>query len=223
MASPPRRVGGILALLSITAQTGLLISSMKADLISKLLKVFQKPQPLEMAEVFKGSGFHHIPERYFNGYPTPFPYHREIEAYVIRFLLSFENYLALFPVLEGHGVVVDTQKQVQVVNLTYNDHKVMIFLHSAFYGMIISLASDDLALLDIIQKSNCMPPMPDESFPLIDPEGHGSLQGELAHWWEHFWLPYWHKLTLEEKNQLNIDDDWREFINAHSVSSTTEW
>lgn len=195
---------------------------MKTNFISKLIGAFKKPRPLEMSDVFKGSGFNHIPENYFSGYPTPFPYYYEIEAYVIRFLLSYENYLTLLSVLESYGVVVDTQKQVQVINIQNKDHKAMIFLHSAFYGMIISLASDDLALLDIIQKSNCMPPMPDESFPLIDPEGYGSLQGEIEHWWEHFWLPYWNKLTLEEKNHLNIDDDWREFINAHTVSSIRE-
>lgn len=195
---------------------------MKTNFISKLIGAFKKPRPLEMSDVFRGSGFKHIPENYFSGYPTPFPYYDEIEAYVIRFLLSYENYLTLLSVLESYGVVVDTQKQVQVINIPNNDHKAMMFLHSAFYGMIISLASDDLALLDIIQKSNCMPPMPDESFPLIDPEGYGSLQGEMDHWWEHFWLPYWNKLTLEEKSHLDIDDDWREFINAHTASSIRE-
>ncbi len=49
----------------------------------------------------------------------------------------------------------------------------------------------------------------------IDPEGLGSLQGDIDYWWTYLWLPFWLSLSQERWSALDLDTEWCEFIVMH--------
>lgn len=61
-----------------------------------------------------------------------------------------------------------------------------------------------------------IPPNPWEVFPEVDAAGLGSLQGNLEHWWQHCWWPYWLSLSPQQRADWLADtrhpEDWREFV-----------
>jgi hypothetical protein len=80
---------------------------------------------------------------------------------------------------------------------------------------LLELASDDLDVITALQYKRFEPQLPSESFPSIDLEGLGSLQGDMEYWWVNLWFPFWQALSLERQSALDLDSEWREFILMH--------
>ncbi|MEO4049125.1 hypothetical protein AAFN46_18825 [Pseudomonas sp. CAU 1711] len=61
-----------------------------------------------------------------------------------------------------------------------------------------------------------IPPNPWEVFPEVDAGGLGSLQGNLEHWWQQCWWPYWLSLGPQQRAEWLADtrhpEDWREYV-----------
>lgn len=181
----------------------------------------QPPEPLDMKAVFRGSGFSEVPHQYYDEYPTPMPPDTGIDAYLVRFLASESSLERLIKKLAQIGYLVLPELDTQVIARS-GDHsgkKVMLFLHPSFAGTIVSFASDDLDVLDVLQQTRLEPPLPADSFPWIDPEGLGSLQGDVEYWWMHLWLPFWVSLNQEEQLALDLEPEWREFMAIHHPSA----
>lgn len=181
----------------------------------------QSPEPLDMKAVFRGSGFAEVPHQYYDEYPTPMPLDTGIDAYLVRFLASESSLESLIKTLAQIGYLVLPELDTQVIARS-GDHsgkKVMLFLHPSFAGTIVSFASDDLDVLDALQQTRLEPPLPADSFPWIDPEGLGSLQGDVEYWWMHLWLPFWVSLNQEEQLALDLEPEWREFMAIHHPSA----
>lgn len=191
--------------------------------LSHLLGRKQEKTTPDIKNVFKGSGFLKAPEKAYCGYPMPLPPEPSIEAYLIRFLVSDESLTMLFQVLAQIDYLVSSDLNTQVLNRSGEpvDKKVMLFLHSSFAGTVVSLASDDLDVLKALQQTRLDPPLPADSFPWIDPEGLGSLQGDMEYWWTYLWLPFWLSLSQEEQSMLDLEPEWREFIAMHKPHDTS--
>jgi hypothetical protein len=190
------------------------------SILNNLLGKPRSPEPLDMKGIFSGSGFSEAPRHAYKGYPTPLPPDAVIEAYLVRFLVSEENLSRLFLMFEKAGYVVNPGQHTQVMERSQEPigKKVMLFLHPSFSGTVVSCASDDLDVLEALQQTRLDPPLPADSFPWIDPEGLGSLQGDIEYWWMHLWLPFWVSLNQEEQLSLELEPEWREFIENHQPS-----
>lgn len=196
-------------------------SSAKSGAVMRMLSWLrgkkQSPEPLDMKAVFRGSGFSEVPHQYYDEYPTPMPPDTGIDAYLVRFLASESSLERLIKTLTQIGYLVLPELDTQVIARS-GDHsgkKVMLFLHPSFAGTIVSFASDDLDVLDALQQTRLEPPLPADSFPWIDPEGLGSLQGDIEYWWTYLWLPFWLSLSQERQSELDLEPEWREFIVMH--------
>lgn len=185
--------------------------------LSHLLGRTHQKTPPDIKDVFKGSGFLNAPEKAYCGYPTPLPPDNSIEAYLVRFLVSEDSLGMLFQVLARVGYVVEPELNTQVLNRSGDPagKKVMLFQHPSFAGTVVSFASDDLDVLEALQQTKLEPPLPADSFPWIDPEGLGSLQGDMEYWWTYLWLPFWLSLSQERQSELDLEQEWREFIVMH--------
>lgn len=128
----------------------------------------------------------------------------------------------LFQALAQIGYEVSPELNTQVVNRSGDpaSKKVMLFQHPSFAGTIVSFASDDLDVLEALQQTRLEPPLPADSFPWIDPESLGSLQGDIEYWWMHLWLPFWLSLSQEKQSDLELEPEWREFIVMHQPHDT---
>lgn len=92
--------------------------------------------------------------------------------------------------------------------------------HSAFAGIIVTVVTNDAQCVEHIQsESRWLAPMPMEAFPQLNPDEFGSLQGELAYWWEYFWQPFWNSRTEEQQRLLSetLPTPWSDFIANRTV------
>jgi hypothetical protein len=73
-----------------------------------------------------------------------------------------------------------------------------------------------MTVMKQFSPSLLLPPAPWEAFPGVDASGLGSLQGNLEHWWQHCWWPYWQSLTREQRQEWLQDpahpEAWREYV-----------
>ncbi len=191
--------------------------------LSHLLGRKKEKNPPDIKDVFKGSGYLNASKKAYSGYPAPLPPDPSIEAYLVRFLVSEDSLLLLFQVLAQVGYEVSPELSTQVIARSGDNSgkKVMLFLHPSFAGTIVSFASDDLDVLEALQQTRLEPPLPADSFPWIDPEGLGSLQGDIEYWWTYLWLPFWLSLSQEKQSALDLEPEWREFIVMHQPHGTT--
>lgn len=74
-----------------------------------------------------------------------------------------------------------------------------------FNGVVVHLISNDHGLIENIQNLYLAPPLPSVSFPKIDPEEFGSLQGNIDFWFSWLWLPYWKSLTKEQQKKFTVE------------------
>lgn len=187
------------------------------DFLRELLWRSQRSHPPQIRDVFRGSGFTRDPDQAYSRYPKPLPADPETEAYIIRFLVSEDDRDTLMQLLAGLSYEVLPELSTQVVRRSADEtgRKLMLFLHPSFSGTVVSIASDDLDVLDLLQTTKLYPPLPRDSFPWIDPEIMGALQGDIEYWWDQFWLPFWESLSQDEQSALDLESEWREFIVSH--------
>ncbi|HEA3088986.1 TPA: hypothetical protein RVR74_001274 [Aeromonas salmonicida] len=186
-------------------------------IFDKLLGKKGVSSPLDMESIFKGSGVTAVQAQAYRGYPASLPLDAGIEAYLVRFLVSEGCMERLTLALSQIGYLVSLGLNTQVIERSDDplDRKMVLFLHPSFAGTVVSFASDDLNVLEALQQTKLEPPLPADSFSWIDPEGLGSLQGDVEYWWMHLWLPFWVSLNQEEQLALDLEPEWREFIVIH--------
>lgn len=186
-------------------------------IFDKLLGKKGVSSPLDMEAIFKGSGFTAVQAQAYRGYPASLPLDSGIEAYLVRFLVSEGCMERLTLVLSQIGYLVRPGLNTQVIERSDDpsDRKMVLFLHPSFAGTVVSFASDDLDVIYALQQTRLEPPLPADSFPWIDPEGLGSLQGDMEYWWTYLWLPFWLSLSQERQSELDLEQEWREFIVMH--------
>lgn len=183
-------------------------------IFDKLLGKKGVSSPLDMESIFTGSGATAVQAQAYRGYPASLPLDAGIEAYLVRFLVSEGCMERLTLALSQIGDLVSPGLNTQVIERSDDplDRKMVLFLHPSFAGTVVSFASDDLDVLEALQQTKLEPPLPADSFPWIDPEALGSLQGDMEYWWTYLWLPFWLSLSQERQFALGLEPEWREFI-----------
>ncbi|MDO6707288.1 hypothetical protein [Photobacterium sp. 1_MG-2023] len=137
------------------------------------------------------------------------------QAYNLLFLMDWAQFPHFQAILRTHY----PQISVCITGEVQKGPKHTIFrmcLRDDFGGCFVHLISDDHAFIDTVLATGFTPPKPMTSFPDINPEAFGSLQGDLDYWFSWLWMPYWTSLTSDEKASLNLPPDWQEFIEFRS-------
>lgn len=78
----------------------------------------------------------------------------------------------------------------------------------SFFG--VDIITNDNDFIAKLSELKIEPPSPDIVFPHLDLESYGSLQGELAFWWDVYWEPFWNSLAEGGRN---------EYIKRNNLSS----
>lgn len=77
--------------------------------------------------------------------------------------------------------------------------------------LVVDIITNDNDFIAKLNHLKIEPPSPDAVFPHVDLDSYGSLQGELAFWWDVYWEPFWNSLTEEgrhkyiEINKLSLE------------------
>ncbi|MBV6821292.1 hypothetical protein KWG64_25460 (plasmid) [Rahnella sp. PD12R] len=95
--------------------------------------------------------------------------------------------------------------------LTFDNESVAYHSYNDFGGSVIRLITNSEGLIRKIWAFHTTPPPPWVSFPHIDPDGLGSMQGNLSFWWDWMWLPFWKSMDASEQ---------KKYLIAHSAPSS---
>lgn len=79
-------------------------------------------------------------------------------------------------------------------------------VYSDFGGYVVRLVTNSKTLISEIRGLKLVPPPPWVSFPDIDPDGLGGMQGDLSFWWDWMWLPFWNGMDKIQKNKYLVQN-----------------
>lgn len=131
-------------------------------------------------------------------------------------LVTEESYDQFIHIVNTKGFTYTRDINHEFLSSTDSVHSLFISTWKDFQGTIVHLLTNSDALIRAIQKAKLRPPRPEVSFPDINPEEFfGSLQGSIEFWWYTFWRIFWHSLTKEEQEKLNLSEGWLEFVESH--------
>ncbi|SJN59079.1 hypothetical protein VR7878_03213 [Vibrio ruber DSM 16370] len=140
------------------------------------------------------------------------------QAYNLFFLVDKNNFNELSTLLLHQYSTFNVNLMRHPQDLSDNNGGIFkINLLDDFNGIVVHIISNDHDLIDKIQSLNLAPPLPSVSFPSLNPEEYGSLQGDVDFWFTWLWTPYWVSLTSEQQSQLPLNEEWREFIEVRII------
>ncbi|MGI2209843.1 hypothetical protein ACROAD_16540 [Shewanella baltica] len=140
----------------------------------------------------------------------------DIYAYQVHGLLTLEGKQTLDTLIGNAGFAVLPEHAASFNGLlTHRSRATSLQLnqYADFAGICVSLISNDKALLEQLIAFKSTLPHPWESFPDVDPDTLGSLQGNIDFWCNYFWRPYWLSLSAAERLQYPVN--WQEFSDFH--------
>lgn len=150
-------------------------------------------------------------------YPLVMPMAQDdIYAYQIHCLLTLEGKQAIDTLINNAGFEALPEHSAPFNGLIkHSNQSSCVFLnqYADFAGICLNLITNDQTLLEQLISFKSQLPDPWKSFPDIDPDTLGSLQGNLDFWCHYFWRPYW--LSLSQKERLQYPEPWREFSEFH--------
>lgn len=156
-----------------------------------------------------------LPDR--QAYPPVLPMAKaNIFGYQMHCLLTYEGKEALDRLLREAGFKILpalTEHFSGLIEHSTNETSLILNQYIDFSGVCINLVTNDNALIMALVNFKSTPPNPWESFPDIDPDTLGSLQGNIDFWCNYFWRPYW--LSLSDTERLQYPENWREFSDYH--------
>lgn len=138
-----------------------------------------------------------------------------VSAYRLAFLVDDSSLERLRMLLKQSGFDRASATSDGVIKNSVSSFSLLIKEGKDFGGTIVSLVTNDNILVESIVSLKLTPPRPEVSFPELEPEALGSVQGSLEYWWYELWKPFWCSLSPAEQGQLNLSDDWCEFIDWH--------
>ncbi|MEL6115890.1 hypothetical protein P0Y67_11810 [Photobacterium sp. SP02] len=135
------------------------------------------------------------------------------QAYNLLFLIKIEYLTQLKSILQSQCPEVSVEVYRKTQEKKGSDSSIFqLNLLDDFGGFVVHLITNDHSIVDAILDAHLSPPEPMISFPDINPDEYGSLQGDIDFWFTWLWTPYWEFLTQDERAKLKLTSSWREFI-----------
>ncbi len=179
-----------------------------------LFRLFRKQNNLKLAS----------PEDLFNVLSTAiasYPLFISLEesdvyAYSTRFMIKSIDLSVVEQIITRYF----HQKPNKQKECLFNNGKTLhYFKFIEFNQIVIDIITNDTDFIESLCKEKFSPPAHDIVFPDRDFETVGSLQGDVALWWDIYWLPFWNALDKTEKDNYmernKISDQLKEFLALH--------
>lgn len=181
------------------------------------IKATTRSQATDLQALFGGEATASLTLPRHQAYPLVTPTtETELSAYQLHCLLNDQDKQRLDTLLcqAGFEQIVGSDAPFNGV-LHHTNLQTTVFLqqYADFAGFCVLLITNDINLLQQLITFKAAPPAPWESFPDVDPDTLGSLQGNLEFWCDAFWRPYW--LSLGETERLQYPTNWCEFSEFH--------
>lgn len=144
----------------------------------------------------------------------------ELAAYHMSLMLRASSLAELRNVIEHEDFRHEVGQSVRFLSLRNPAGKtVSLCEQTEFNNVSLILITNSTQLIAALRQIDIAPPTPWEVFTEVDPGSLGSLQGEMAHWWNTYWAPFWNSLEKAEQiaflDRFDCPAEWREFIEFH--------
>ncbi|MFA9394806.1 MAG: hypothetical protein ACERJ1_08850 [Halodesulfovibrio sp.] len=136
-------------------------------------------------------------------------------AHRLVFLVDDSSLERLWVLIKQNGFDCANDTTDGVVTNSESSFSLFIKKEKDFGGTLIRMVTNHNVLIEAILALRLSPPRPEISFPELEPDSIGSLQGSLEYWWYELWKPYWCSLSPVEQEQQKLLAEWCEFIAWH--------
>ncbi len=144
----------------------------------------------------------------------------KIFAYNLVFSCIEKNKLSIIELIHSNFQIEQTNNFMQAKGKNTYNESIHFSIVSEFNAFTIRIVTNSIRLLKEIDNLRVEPPSPWISFPEIDPDSLGSLQGSIDYWWYVYWTPFWEKLSPQEKQDYyrikQATPEWIECIDIHN-------
>lgn len=193
-------------------QTGLRITLMKINLLSLFTKK-------KIQSDFPIGQFNALPKEE-GGYPLFLPMEKsDVHAHSAQFMIKPEDLSVIEHIIElfFHGTLRINEEKGRVA---YHNKTLVCYKFKEFGQSIVKIITNDNEFVKYLCDKGLEPPGPESVFPDKDFGNYGSLQGDIAFWWDVYWEPFWKSLNESERKEYlgrsNFSDDTVEFLELHN-------
>lgn len=177
-----------------------------------LFNLFRKKN--EFQDDFPIAQFSALPEG--RGYPSFLSLEKHnIYAHSARFMIKYEDLSTIENLIElfFYGKIKINERKEKVVD---HDKVLICYKFKEFDQNIVRIITNDNEFIKFLCEKGLEPPGPESVFPDKNFGNYGSLQGDMAFWWDVYWEPFWENLKEDEKKQYlgrsNFSVDTIEFL-----------
>jgi len=121
-----------------------------------------------------------------------------LPAYYFRFMVEFSDLLKVEDLIAKRFKIKNVKENECLYNLGNALH---YYKFKDLNFIAIDIITNDNNFIADLNSIRLEPPSPDKVFPHLILDSYGSLQGELAFWWDIYWEPFWNSLTEEDHNK----------------------
>ncbi|KEY60414.1 hypothetical protein [Serratia sp. DD3] len=194
---------------------------MKIKFLNNLLNKIKKDQVNDFTSIFSKGNFQEVSDS--KKYPCITSLIKDnTYAYRMFFCMDKKFTQGIIDVInDAFESSMTFEKSRDIVILSKNK-AVALNVYNDFGGEVVRLITNSEHIINSIWKLNITPPPPWVAFPEIDPDGLGSMQGNLSFWWDWMWLPFWNSMDgTKKKDYLTVNFaplNWVEYFNFHEVN-----
>lgn len=139
----------------------------------------------------------------------------KIYAHSARFMIKTEEQSIIENLIElhFHEKININEKEKKVAD---HDKILICYKFKEFGQDIVRVITNDNEFVKCLCEAGFEPPGPEIVFPDKNFGNYGSLQGEMAFWWDVYWEPFWKCLREDERKdhlrRSNFSVDTIEFL-----------
>ncbi|OMQ18214.1 hypothetical protein [Serratia oryzae] len=193
---------------------------MKIEFLNNLLNKIKRNNENDFASIFPKHNFQKISD--LKKYPCVISL-VEDNTYAYRMFFCADKKFS-----QG---IIDLINEEFESNITFeNTSDTLLFLkneaivlnvYNDFEGEVVRIITNSEIFVRKLWELKITPPPPWISFPEIDPDGLGSMQGNLSFWWDWMWLPFWNSMDTSEKKYYLIAHsaplNWIEYFDFYDT------
>ncbi|PNF10787.1 hypothetical protein A6J71_11820 [Enterobacter cancerogenus] len=165
-----------------------------------ILRLFRNKN--ELLEDFPLEQFNALPGEKF-AYPLFLSLEKKgVYAYSARFIVKHENISVIEYLIElfFYGKIKIKEEKENVMD---HNKTLVCYKFKGFGQDIIQIITNDNEFIKALCEKGLEPPGPENVFPDKNLSHYGSLQVDIAFWWNIYWEPFWESLSECKKNTIS--------------------
>ncbi|MES4613101.1 hypothetical protein V2154_11005 [Ewingella sp. CoE-038-23] len=139
-----------------------------------------------------------------------------IYAYLTFFLTDDHTTQRILNIINKHYSSNYSLNTSENVIVSCESDTIAFNIYKKFEGRVVRIITNSEDILKVIWSISPTPITPWVSFPEMDPESLGQMQGDFEFYWEWMWLPFWESIDFTERKEFlkseQAPSNWVDFF-----------